>query len=512
MSRAGSYAPDRARSSRILVSLLVLAAVMAIASTARTFSATVDEPAHLAAGMQWLSTGEYTYDLQHPPLGRIAIAAGPYIHGGRTTGSPAIYDEGARILGQGEHFVNTLASARHGVLVFFVLLCLAAWLWARDIAGEGAAVVATFLVVSNPSVLAHAGLATTDLACAATTVLALFTGVHWLRRPTMWGAIAFGLATGLAVGSRLSAIAFVGAPMLALYVMRGLSEKRWSLDVRQIAASAAIALLFLIALYRFHPAPLIDGVMTFLRHGSAGHPTFLLGRASNRGWWYYFPVALLVKTPLPLLLLTVLAVARLRGRGWIAAAPLACAATILLISLGVKVDLGVRLVLPVYPLVAIAAAPAAVDLWRSRKVVWRASVGLLLAASAFIVVVAYPDFLSYFNPLAGSHPEHVLVDSNLDWGQDLYRLRDTLRARGVRDSVRVAYFGTSSLTAAGIPKARVLGLHEHPTGWIAASETYLAGEWVGGAYSWLLGYPPVARIGPSMRLWYFPPTRDSLPR
>src|SRR5205823_13069634 len=95
-----------------------------------------------------------------------------------------------------------------------------------------------------------------------------------------------------------------------------------------------------------------------------------------------------------------------------------------------------------------------------------------------------------------------LVDSNLAWGQDLYRLRDTLAARGVQDSVLVAYFGTADLGSVGVPRARVLGLRERATGWVAASETYLAGEWVGEAYQWLLAYPAVARIGPSMRLWY----------
>jgi hypothetical protein len=138
--------------------------------------------------------------------------------------------------------------------------------------------------------------------------------------------------------------------------------------------------------------------------------------------------------------------------------------------------------------------------------------GGLLAWSLLIVVRAHPDHLSYFNALAGDHPEHVLVDSNLDWGQDLYRLRDTIVARGIRDTVRVAYFGTADVAAAGVPNARELGLHERATGWIAASETYLAGEWVGRAYDWLLDYPPVARVGPSMRLWYIPPavvTTDS---
>jgi hypothetical protein len=210
-------------------------------------------------------------------------------------------------------------------------------------------------------------------------------------------------------------------------------------------------------------------------------------------------------------------VTRLRQqRDWAAAAPICSALVMIVISLFVRVDLGVRLILPVYPLLAIAGAQAiAYLLEQQRTRVSLAAAGALLASSIVIAVRSYPDHLSYFNALAGAHPEHILVDSNLDWGQDLYRLRDTIAARGIRDSVRVAYFGTAAIAAAGVPNARELGLHERATGWIAASETYLAGEWVGRAYVWLLEYEPVARIGPSMRLWYIPPasaTRDSTPR
>jgi hypothetical protein len=229
-------------------------------------------------------------------------------------------------------------------------------------------------------------------------------------------------------------------------------------------------------------------------------------------------VALAVKTPIPLLLLSivggVVAFADVKARrDWRTAVPVAVALTMLVISTTVRVDLGVRLILPMYPLLAIAAAQGAMRLWSERlSLAPRATVGALLAWSLLIVVRAHPDHLSYFNALAGDHPEHVLVDSNLDWGQDLYRLRDTIVARGIRDTVRIAYFGTTDVAAAGVPNARELGLHERTTGWIAASETYLAGEWVGRAYDWLLDYQPVARIGPSMRLWYIPPatvTTDS---
>jgi hypothetical protein len=162
-----------------------------------------------------------------------------------------------------------------------------------------------------------------------------------------------------------------------------------------------------------------------------------------------------------------------RDRDWASAVPLVSALTMVAISLTVRVNLGVRLVLPVYPLLAIVAAQGMMHLVREQAgIAPRAIAGAALASAVFIAVRAHPDHLAYFNPLAGAHPENVLVDSNLDWGQDLYRLRDTLAARGVSDSVRVAYFGTADLSAAGVPNARALGVHEVASGWVAASETF----------------------------------------
>ena len=529
---------------KLLAALLVAVATVAIVSTARVFSGTVDEPAHIAAGMQWLTTDRYDYDLQHPPIGRVAVAIGPYLSGARGINAQGVFDEGAAILGTGNDYVDRLASARHGVIIFFIVMALVVWVWSRRLLGDVGALVATLFLVTNPNILAHAGLATTDVACAATTMLALFAATWWIEQPTWLRSALFGAAIGAAIGSRLSAIAFVGGPLLVCYVLRGIAERTWSFGGTAKRSSlamlgVAVAMLFVIwAAYRFDGRPFIAGVERFLLHGSSGHPTFLLGTPSNRGWWYYFPVALLVKTPAPLLIATLLGASaalhawrgghheplvadardnlREGSRNWQAVVPFASAMTILAISLTVKVDLGVRLVLPMYPLMAIVGAQGLAYLLRehaSRATHVFAAVMLMWAIVT--PIRSHPDHLAYFNALAGDHPEKVLVDSNLDWGQDLYRLRDTIVARGITDSVRVAYFGTADLTAAGVPRARVLGLHERATGWIAASETYLAGEWVGRAYAWLLDYPAVARIGPSMRLWYIAPdsaTRGSLPR
>jgi 4-amino-4-deoxy-L-arabinose transferase-like glycosyltransferase len=503
---------------RIATGLMIAIAALAILSTARVFSATVDEPAHIAAGLQWLSTGEYTYDLPHPPLGRIALAIGPYLRGERSHGAKMVFDEGAAILGSGTHFVETLASARHGVIAFFLLLCAAVWAWGRDLAGELGGAIATFFVVTNPNILAHAGLATTDLACAAATVLAILAAVRWARRPTLGRALFAGLGVGLAICTRLSALAFVAGPLAVCYAARGWAERRWRFgddsaakNLGQVGAALAVTMLVIAAAYRFHAAPFVEGVRVFFLHGNTGHETFLLGEPRRHGWWYYYPIAVLVKTPLPLLLLAILGAATamrrlLRERDWTGAAPTLSAMTVLGISLCVRVDLGVRLVLPIYPLMALIAAQGVLELWRQRPAfAARAASVALAAGAAFTVVRAHPDHLAYFNLLAGDHPERVLVDSNLDWGQDLYRLRDTLRARGIRDSIHIAYFGTMSPDSIGIMNSSFLNLHRRETGWIAVSETYLAGEWVGRAYAWLHDIPAIARIGPGMRLWYIPP-------
>ncbi|HVX38341.1 MAG TPA: hypothetical protein VHB25_02115 [Gemmatimonadaceae bacterium] len=513
---------------RALAALLTIAAAAAVWSTARVFSGTVDEPAHIAAGMQWLTTHRYDYDLQHPPIGRVAAALGPYLHGTRGIGAPGVYEEGAAILGRGAHYADTLASARHGELLFLIILALATWAWGTRLAGEVGGLAATLLVVANPNILAHAGLATTDIACAAMTTVALLAAAWWIDEASWPRTAVFGAAVGLAVASRLSAIGFLGVAFAACYVLRGVVSRRWTIGASQSAArqlanaamALAVACLVVWAAYRFDVGPLhpggpavpapafLNGVSTFVLHGSSGHPAFLLGVPRNHGWWYYFPVALLVKTPIPLLLLAVLGGAAgvkraWATRDWQSAAPITSAIAMLALSMAVRVDLGIRLILPVYPLLAVTGAIAVAELWSHRARHTERVVVIALALWTVVIPVrAHPDHLAYFNELAGTHPEHVLVDSNLDWGQGLYRLRDTIAARGIRDSVFVAYFGTADVSAAGVPNARVLGLHEIRTGWIAASETYLAGEWVGHAYDWLLAYPPVARIGPSMLLWH----------
>ena len=525
-----AFAP---RTWRALALSTALTASLAIVSTYHVFSQTFDEPAHIGAGMEWLSRGTYTFEAQHPPLGRVASAVGPYLAGERLVGS-SMWFEGARILGSGDHYVRTLALARLGQLPFFLLLCLVVWTWGRRLAGEAAGALAVVFAATNPNILAHAALATTDIAPTALVPAALLGFAAWLERPALGRGALFGVALGAALVSKFSALAFIAPTVVVGYGAwaslgrkAGANVERVTPGARDIAIVAVTAWLVIWTSYRFEVGPLVEGgrvsvlaptffrgLVDFATHGALGHTAFLLGHVSSRGWWYYFLVVLAVKTPLPLLALGIVGAwagvrAARRDGAWEAVLPLIGACVVLAVGMATHVDIGVRHILAIYPLLAVLAGVGSMALWqrsRSSGMTWvrtaSAPAAVAIVASTVLVAVrAHPDHLAYFNPVAASHPERVLSDSNLDWGQDLYRLADEMRRRGI-DSIALAYFGSANPAAAGVRGARPLAHNERVTGWIAVSETYLAGAWSDTGYVWLRDVAPVSRIGRSMRLYF----------
>jgi hypothetical protein len=516
---------------RLATALVASLASLAIVGTYPVFSQTWDEPATLAAGMEWLSTGEYRYEAQHPPLARIASAVGPYLRGARSLGHRSMYDEGRALLGEGAQYRRTLFLARLGMLPFFWLLLVVCARWGARTGGTAGGTLATVFAAANPNLLAHAAIAGTDLAPAAFVAAGTYAWMRWREHPTLVRAAATGVALGLAATTKFSALAFLGLAIVLGELAHAFAESertgagRRRFPWRSALVACAAAAVTVWAVYRFHvgplspggvpvPAPeLVRGLVAFFTHGSGGHPAFLLGEVRLRGWWYYYLVVLAVKTPLPLLALAIAgaayAIRARRAEGWPALVPIAGVVAVLVPALLSRVDLGVRIVLAVYPFLALLAARAVVTAWRApgaraQVLARRGAVAALVATTLVTPVRTWPDYLAYFNPVAGGHPERVLVDSNLDWGQDLYRLADTVRARGI-DSIRVHYFGSSQLSSVGLTNARRLGRDERTTGWVAASETFLAGVWSDTSLRWLARRTPVARIGPSMRLYYIPP-------
>ncbi len=538
--------------------LAVLACALCI-STYHIFGNFWDEPEHVAAGLVLIDRGEYRYDNQHPPLARLAAAIGPYLAGARIHGDPMPIGEaqGRDLLyNSPASYDEILTLARLGMLPFLLLLLAASWWWARRWYGEAAALLTLLFLVTTPVILGHAAVVALDVPVTAMTILTLYLLLRWFESPTLAAGLRLGLAAGLAVATKMSAVPFIGVAGLTLVALRVLFAPRaplpWMLARRfgTAALAALLAVVIMIGIYgpklvylttpdlapslaldfltghrgalhdlayRFAahvPLPLgfLMVPMNFLGvewHNEHGHLSFLLGQTAANGWWYFYLVALAVKTPLPLLLLGLLGLGLLALRGWRSAdiyllAPAACFVSILVFCcLYSHINIGVRHVLIAYPLLAVGAAYAVCagwQQWRARAA--RPALAALLLWQVAILAFAYPDYLAYFNPIAGDHPERILVDSDLDWGgQDLRRLEQVLAARGVQQ-LWLGYKGTADLSREPLPPFMLLRPNQPVSGWVAI--TLLTQQENQAGFAWLTRYRPLQRVGKSIELYYIP--------
>jgi hypothetical protein len=553
---------------------VVLAVTAGLAlGTHRRLSATVDEPVHVVAGMEWLERGTYRLWPENPPLSRIADAVGPYLGGVR------LFPRGdldlpliIRALFAGDDHLRTFAMARQGVLVWLLAsVALLAALGALCLGGSGG-LLAAALFASLPPVLAHGGLATTDVPALAAFLAASLALVLWTHAPSPAASLALGAAVAAALCAKFSSIGFLLVTAVALAGWLRLTGRPLPAGWRRGAVVAAVSSLAVTwVIYRFSlgavaaadsaasvaqaldqclgsgspmraladravavslPAPeLFRGALDLCAHNAAGHSAYALGRISQHGFWYYFPLALAVKTPIPFLILVLAGVALglgspRRDERCLVGALAATAAGMLVLSMASSINIGIRHVLPIYAPLAILAACGARGLWSIRRppALGRLTAAGLAAAALLAGPLSFPDFLPYFNALAGPDPSRVLLDSDLDWGQDLLRLEAAAKRRGIEE-LHVAYFGTNLLCDRGLP-ARTYWLQpgEPTKGWIAISEMHLKGVAAFTApreqfcdysrftplrpgpapYAWLEQYRPVELVGRSIRLYHVP--------
>jgi hypothetical protein len=524
---------------------VVLIGGMRIASTWRLFAETYDEKSQIACGVEWLSAHRYTFENQHPPLGRIAAGLGPYLDGAHNHDKPTRVEEGQAIFADAPDYYRLLAEARAGNLIFFALACLAVWLLARECGGEAVAAMAVASFTLIPVVLGHAGVATTDFALVAGLPLAFWSWQVGLDRPDQKHAALAGAATALAVLSKFSSLVFLPAMLALLLALRW---RRGSLPkcTRKAIVNAAVVftvtlLLVCWAAYRFEVTPIrtppgrqfllldqyigasgwahelvyrllevpfplskiLKGIGEVYQHSVDGHDAYLFGQVSRHGWWYFFPVVLLVKTPLAFMALVGFgAVVAVRGKNARASECLAAGMAMVLVSLSSSINIGVRHVLPVYAFGAVLAGLAVIRLWPRTKMV--GALFVWLVAGSFW---AHPHYLADFNLLAMGTPERIVTDSDLDWGQDLPFATRALAGRGVREAW-LAYAGVYD------PR-REKGVTYHPLppntpveGWVAASvrQIYFEGAMARAKgqpepYGWLKKIRPTMRAGRSILIF-----------
>jgi hypothetical protein len=356
-----------------------------------------------------------------------------------------------------------LWEARAAMVVFPLALLVMVFFAARSFFGYTAAAIAALLLAFEPSLIAHGSLATLDMAFATCMFAATWAAYEYASKPSPVRLVILGLAMGLALASKFLALtlpltvlvlillpdlqrpvrwhsvlkkagAWMGACLIAWIVVWGVYGFRYSAlphstkpnyDLTALFASAGLSQsiwpTITSFLARFHVVPeaYIAGAATVKTFDAS--PAYLFGNVYPEGLWYYYPIALLIKLTIPVMALALIAIAsrrlwRANSRALLTL--LLSILPVLALAMIGKVNMGIRHVLPVYPLlIVLAAAGGAVLVERSR-----AGAAIAIALICFHVVSSLwsaPGQISYANELAGGSNNlyKLLVDSNLDWGQ-----------------------------------------------------------------------------------------------
>ncbi len=499
---------------------------------------TVDEPAHLARGYTVLRTGDFRLHIGHPPL--IGIwAALPLLF------DPAIQLPLTDPTWQRADWIEfpitffwktanpALAMFRAGrimIVLLGVLLGAVLYRLAADLGGPWLGLAALALYGLDPNLRAHARLITTDLGVTLGLTACLWLSWRLLRQPTWRLALAAGGVLGLTLASKYTALSVV--PALGLVLLWSLRRRPWLVVAYGLSAGFVVW-----AIYGFQikpafglptPIPLADYFeeLHFALTGIAGTHTYLLGQTSRTGSYAYFFVALLVKLPLPLMLLALAGSASLGGwrypaRGVVRALAVVVFPLALYLALTVlaRINIGYRHIAPVWPLIYLGGALGLTALARHGLGRWLAvlAVGWLV----FNTLRIYPRDLTFFNELAGGprNGSRYLVDSNLDWGQDLDELIAYVHDHNL-GPIHLSYFGPVPLAA--IPVAgydlQTLPLPPVPTpdwrpyhpapGWYAISVTHLLGGAVlddPDTFAYFRHRAPEAIIGNTIYVYHLPP-------
>lgn len=502
---------SRALQAGLVVGAVALQAGLALHAM-RGHSATFDEGAHLPAGYAQLALRDSRLNPEQPPLVKL-LAAAPLLALRpelRTTDlawqRARQWEFGRRFLYRWNDADRLLFLGRLPVVALASCLVIAVFLAARARFGLAAAAAAAVLAALSPDVLAHGALVTTDLGFALFFFLAVLAFERLLERATPGRLLLAGLAAGAAFATKFSAPLLLPVfGLLGLRAVFGAAPVETALAgtargvlgrgarllhlLLLFALVGAISFVVLWAAYGFRGAFSADPALRaelseplasarggrleravgfagragivpeayargllFVAEHSAARPTFLLGELRDHAFPHYFAVSFLLKTPLPLLLLVALAVVRLprlaprdRLLLWIPVAVYLAA------TAGRGLQIGHRHLLPVYPFLFLAAGEAAAALcgWRGpRGAALAALLGLWYAGGTLL---QHPHHLAYFNEIAGGSRNgwRLLVDSNLDWGQDLKRLAEWMRRQQV-SRLKLSYFGSAEASYYGI--------------------------------------------------------------
>lgn len=493
----------------VVLALLAVYATLALTSSLDK-SPTYDEPAHITAGYGYWKLNDYRLQPENGNLPQRLVSL-PWVIGSavfpdrdgvawRTSDVWALADEFFHR--RGNDLSRYLLLSRACTAMLGAAVCLTVFCWSRQLFGIAGGLLSLALCTLCPTMIAHGQLATSDMCAALMFTLSAWAIWNTLEQVTAARVALSILATSALFLSKYSAVLVLPVALLLVLfhiLLRKPTVQRLGLLAGVIALHVIVAWLMIWTAYGWRYAAAAEGqayefyklktlsaaaekaggagpmIATLGKHrllpeaylyGAAftlahrQRMSFLLGDYSLYGWPQYFPYCLAVKTPLALFgLLTAAACWGLVAWRQRRIAAVHCLPLVVLLlvywasALTSTLNIGHRHLLPTYPAMYVLAGAAAH--WFSRGPIGGILIGLLVAAFAAESLLAFPHYLAYFNLLVPrERAYHCLVDSNLDWGQDLPRLKQWLVAHADQPAY-LSYFGTGSPDYYGIRAARL---------------------------------------------------------
>ena len=433
---------------------------------------------HIPAGYVYLKAQRFDLNPEHPPLVKMLSALPLMILNPPLPGDPRHEKDWTRWFKFCMDFFCQAGGKARDVITWarvpvILLSCLLAWLvftWAKTAFGITAGLFSLLLYTMEPNIFAFSRIVYTDIG-ASLAYLAFFYCVwRCVKLPVFQNILIAVLAAGIAplvkhsmviilplwllilagmvIAKKISVrkgLAFIGLTLvISLFVLNlgyGFQSHAFnSQDLKTVAAwfhldTEGSFIDKVLDRYSIIPVPAdyIHGMDIVVRHNRMGHPTYLMGRFSPDGWWYYFPVAFFLKAPVPFILLSFC------GLGWlvfqlffrrsiVAAFLLVPIAFYCAVSMGSQINIGLRHILPVFPFLFIAIGGLVQFLWEKRTMLrWFAlALGLILAIIS--LTIRY-DPIEYFNEFAGGpdNGDRCLLESNIDGGQNFIKVAEFLR-------------------------------------------------------------------------------------
>jgi 4-amino-4-deoxy-L-arabinose transferase-like glycosyltransferase len=471
------------------------------------------------------------------------------------------------------------------VMLLSLLFGFFVFKWAKELYGEKAGILALVLFVFNTNIIAHSRFVTTDMGISFAFFVAMYALYHYLKKPSLkslfWATFSFAVV----LVTKFSAAVMVptyGIVFLMLLIRKS-SEKPetylqkindpvwWKRIIPGILSFAFIGFVGLLFMWLFYLPHTINmpaqvqkdliveslpnaGILTdtlvkmsdnqvtkpigqyFLgfamvaSHVEGGHDAFLLGQVSNKGWWYYYPVTIAIKTQIALFALLLMAAIfwrKIEKKDWFTEVFFfTLPAVLLFMGMTGSINLGIRYMLPIYAFLFVFVSKLATKFdWNQIRNIWnkglkikkdswaRANTILVTIFVSWYVLAAifiYPFYLAYFNEFVGGYKNgyKYLTDSNVDWGQDVKRLANYVDDKGI-ERIYVDVF-PGSMPASYFLGNKMIEWHVQngqPKGWFAVSATFYQNSKLkkgangGMDYAWLDSKKPVEVLGGSILIY-----------